>query len=143
MTILKENQGISKRLVVGDGLAILFVTLVGFATHGESGMPRLPRMLATFIPLALSWFLVAPFLGLYRLEITSTLRQQWRTFLAIGFAGPLAVLVRAILLNTVVIPIFGIVLSASTGLVLSAWRLLWLISTRGHRHGSNPIMGKW
>jgi len=75
--------------------------------------------------LTLGWFLVAPFLGLFRPEITSNPRQLWRPVLAMIFAGPLAALLRAVLLNTVVIPIFGVVLSASAGLGMLVWRMLW------------------
>jgi len=35
-------------LILGDGLTLLIVTLIGFATHGESGISFLPRMLAAF-----------------------------------------------------------------------------------------------
>ena len=49
-------------LILGDLLTIALVTLIGFATHGEADIALLPRMLTTFGPLALAWFLVAPFL---------------------------------------------------------------------------------
>ncbi len=39
----------SKRfLVVGDILAIAIVTIIGFATHGETGTSFLPRMAVYF-----------------------------------------------------------------------------------------------
>jgi hypothetical protein len=113
-------------LIAGDLVAIAIVTVIGFFTHGETGTALLPRMLTTFIPLSIGWFLIAPFLGLYTPEMTTNMRQQWRALLAMAFAGPLAVLLRALLLNTVVIPIFAVVLSASAGLVMLVWRLLWL-----------------
>ena len=116
---------IPTNLVAGDVLAISVVTIIGFATHGEAGAALLPRMLTTFAPLTLGWFLIAPFLGLFNPEITSAPRQLWRPALAMIFAGPLAALLRAVLLNTVVIPIFGIVLSGSAGLGMLLWRALW------------------
>ncbi|MCX6065315.1 MAG: hypothetical protein NT121_06125 [Chloroflexi bacterium] len=64
-------------------------------------------------------------MGLYQPENSSNARQLWRPILAMVFAGPLAALLRAFLLNTVVIPIFGVVLSGSSGLGLLAWRALW------------------
>ncbi len=112
-------------LIFGDMLAIAFVIVIGFATHGETDFSFLPRMLTTFGPLALAWLLVAPFLGLFQSEITSNWRQLWRPFLAMVFAGPLAALLRAFLLNTVVIPIFAMVLSGSAGLGMFAWRVVW------------------
>lgn len=113
------------RLILGDLLAIALVTVIGFATHGETGLGFAPRMLTTFGPVTLGWFLVAPFLGLFRPEITSDPRQLWRPFLGMVFAGPLAALLRAFLLHTVVIPIFAVVLSGFAGLGMLAWRLIW------------------
>jgi hypothetical protein len=118
-------------LIIGDILAIALVTVIGFATHGETEASFLPRMLTTFLPLLLGWFLAAPFLGLFRLEATSDPRQLWRPMLAMILAGPLAVLLRAFLLNTVVIPIFGVVLSASAGLGMVVWRGIWWWIKRG------------
>jgi len=117
-------------LVLGDVFAIALVTVIGFATHGETGLDFVPRMSTTFGPVTLGWFLVAPFLGLFRPEITSDPRQWWRPFLGMVFAGPLAALLRALLLNTVVIPIFAVVLSGSAGLGMLAWRAIWLYISR-------------
>jgi Mg2+/Co2+ transporter CorB len=111
-------------LFAGDILAIAVVTVIGFATHGEAGIALVPRMLTTFVPLIIGWFLVAPFLGLFNPEIVSKPRQLWRPVLAMILAGPLAALLRALWLNTVVIPIFGLVLSGSAGLGMLAWRAI-------------------
>jgi len=112
-------------LLFGDLLAIALVTVIGFATHGQTELALLPRMLTTFLPVSAAWFLVAPFLGLFRPDITANPRQLWRPFLAMVFAGPLAALLRAFLLNTVVIPIFAVVLSGSAGLGMIVWRAIW------------------
>ncbi len=112
-------------LILGDIFAIALVTVIGFATHGQTGLGFFPRMLTTFGPLTLAWFLVAPFLGLFQPETTANPRQLWRPFVAMVFAGPLAALLRAFLLNTVVIPIFGVVLSGSAGLGMIVWRAIW------------------
>jgi hypothetical protein len=112
-------------LVIGDLAAIAVVTVIGFATHGETGVALLPRMLSTFLPLVLGWFLVAPWLGLFNPDINLKAGQLWRPLVAMLLAGPLAALLRAFWLNTVVIPIFGVVLSASAGLGLLVWRIIW------------------
>lgn len=112
-------------LILGDIFAIALVTVIGFATHGETGLGFAPRMSTTFGPVALGWFLTAPFLGLFNPQITSDLRQLWRPFLAMVFAGPLAALLRAFLLNTVVIPIFVVVLSGFAGLGMLVCRAIW------------------
>jgi hypothetical protein len=117
-------------LFFGDVLAIALVTGIGFATHSEAALGLLPRMLTTFLPLVFGWFLAAPLLGLFNPEIHLNPRQLWRPMLAMILAGPLAALLRAIWLNTVVIPIFGVVLSLSAGLGMTVWRGLWLLLKR-------------
>ncbi len=112
-------------LIAGDLLAIALVTIIGFATHGETDLALVPRMFTTFGPLVFGWFLVAPFLGLFQPEVTANPRQLWRPFLGMVLAGPLAALLRALLLNSVVIPVFGVVLSGSAGLGMLLWRTLW------------------
>lgn len=112
-------------LIFGDILAIAIVTVIGFAAHGQAELSLLPRMLTTFGPVTLAWFLVAPFLGLFDPKITADPRQLWRPFWAMVFAGPLAALLRALLLNTVVIPIFAVVLTGSAGLGMVVWRAIW------------------
>ena len=47
-------------LILGDLLAIAVITVIGFASHGETDTSFLPRMAATFVPMAVSWFLLAP-----------------------------------------------------------------------------------
>jgi hypothetical protein len=122
------NRRMSKQnlLILGDLVAITMVTLIGFASHGETSLSFFPRMLTTLVPLAVSWYLVAPWLGLFDPQVSEATRFLWRPALAMLIAGPLAVLLRAILLNTVVIPIFAVVLSATSALGMLVWRGVWL-----------------
>jgi hypothetical protein len=107
-------------------LVLAVLTLVGFVTHGETDLAFLPRMGALFIPLAISWLLVAPWLGLFQPEITSTPKQLWRPALAILFAIPLAATLRGFTLNAPIIPIFVLVLSATSALGMVLWRGIYL-----------------
>jgi DUF3054 family protein len=117
-------------LIVGDILAIGFITLIGFATHGETGLSFLPRMAATFFPLVIGWFLLAPRLGLFQDEVIHNARQLWRPALATLFAAPLAAVLRGLMLNAPIIPIFAIVLGAASALGMVAWRALYFILNR-------------
>jgi len=118
-------QNSIKLLAVGDIAAIAIITVIGFASHDELGVSALLRMPSTLVPLMLAWFLAAPFVGLFNPEVTAQPRQLWRPLAVMLFAGPLAALLRAFWLNTTVIPIFGVVLSISTGMGLLIWRALW------------------
>ncbi|GAB4480426.1 MAG: hypothetical protein OHK0031_01580 [Anaerolineales bacterium] len=117
-------------LIVGDTLTLAALTLIGFATHGENGLALLPRMAATFFPLLMGWFLAAPALGAYDAARAADFRALWRPLLAMILAGPLAVLLRALWLNGVVIPIFGLVLTGSGLLAMALWRGIWLLLAR-------------
>jgi hypothetical protein len=114
-------------LILGDILAIAIVTFIGFVTHGETDLSFLPRMFAAFLPLTLSWFLLAPWFGLFRSEITSNLKQLWRPVLAMLFAAPLAAILRGLILNAAVVPIFAIVLSATSAFGMLIWRGLYAL----------------
>lgn len=117
-------------LILGDALAIALVTLIGFATHGETDLSFLPRFLAIYIPLTISWFLLAPWFGLFKHEIASSPKQLWRPALVMVYAAPLAVVLRGIILNSAVIPIFAIILGATSALGVILWRGLYLFLNR-------------
>lgn len=114
-----------KFLIAGDLLAIALVTAIGFATHGEAGVAFLPRMAAIFLPLSLAWFVLAPSLGLFHQETVASPRQLWRSALAMAFAAPLAAILRGLILNAPIIPIFGLVLSATSAFGMLVWRTVW------------------
>jgi hypothetical protein len=69
-------------LIFGDLIAIAILTIVGFATHGETELSFLPRMAALFFPLVVSWLCLAPALRLFQWETISDPRQLWRPALA-------------------------------------------------------------
>lgn len=117
-------------LILGDILAILLTTLIGFATHGEAAISFLPRMAAVFFPLVIAWFLLAPFLGLFEPQLTADPKQLWRPALVMIFASPLAAILRGLLLNAPIIPIFAVVLSATSAFGMLLWRGIYLFLSR-------------
>ena len=117
-------------LILGDCCALAVITLIGFANHNELLTFPAGRMAATFIPLLAGWFLIAPWLGLFKPEITSNPRQLWRPVLATLLAAPLTGLLRGLMLNSVVIPLFVLILGGSAALGMLVWRMLWWLFTR-------------
>lgn len=115
-----------KMLFISDAVAIALVTFAGFAFHGETDASILPRFLLSYVPLTVAWFIIAPLLGLYQPEITSNPKQLWRPALAMIFAAPLAALVRANILGSMVIPVFANVLAATSALGMAVWRGIYL-----------------
>lgn len=117
-------------LYAGDIFTLAAITIIGFATHRETDLSFLPRFLAIFIPLIVAWFLLAPWLGLFQQEFTSNPKQLWRPAFVMLFAVPLAGVIRGLLLQTAVLPIFIIVLTATSTLGMTVWRGLYLFLNR-------------
>lgn len=111
-------------LILGDTLALALLTIIGFASHDELSPAYFHRMPATFFPIALAWFLLAPWLGLFEGVIVQTPRHLWRPSLAMLLAAPLAATLRAFWLGGAVIPIFVLVLGGTNALGMTLWRLL-------------------
>ena len=120
-------------LVIGDLVAIAIVTLIGFAAHGETGVSFLPRLAAIYFPLSISWFLLAPWMGLFQAEITSSPRQLWRPALVAFFAAPFAAVLRGFILNAPALPIFAAVLATVLAVGMVAWRLLYSLINKTDR----------
>jgi hypothetical protein len=117
-------------LIAGDILAIGIVTFIGFATHGETDLAFLPRMLAAFLPLTFSWLLLAPPLGLFEPAITSNFKQLWRPAFAMLFAAPFAAVLRGLWLHAPLLPVFALVLASTSALGMVIWRGLYAFLTR-------------
>ena len=117
-------------LIIGDLVAIGIVTLIGFATHGETDLSFLPRMAALYVPLSISWLILAPALGLFQPVTASNSKQLWRPALAMIFAAPFAAVLRGFLLNAPVIPIFAAVLAVASALGMVLWRALYYLWNR-------------
>lgn len=124
-------------LIAGDTLALSVITVVGFASHGETNISFLPRMLTTFIPLVLSWFLIAPWLGLFDAQITSQPKQLWRPPLAMLLAAPMSAILRAAILNSVALPLFTIILGGSAAMGMLVWRGVMLLGVRLRKSTQN------
>jgi hypothetical protein len=122
-------------LIVGDILAILITTLIGFATHDELDVAFVGRMSAAFFPLLIAWFLLAPFLGLFQKQTVSDPKQLWRPVLAMFFAAPFAAVLRGFILNAPIIPIFALVLASTSALGILVWRAILYFVSRGKRQG--------
>lgn len=113
-------------LIIGDTITLGIITVTGFASHGETDLSFLPRMSTTFVPLVVSWFLIAPWLGLFDKQIASNPQQLWRPPLAMLLAAPMASILRATLLNGTALPLFTLLLGGSAAVGIFVWRSVWL-----------------
>lgn len=114
-------------LGVGDVVVFILVTIFGFASHGEVADAGL-RMLTTFLPLLIAWWVVGFPGGVYDLTLLTQPRQLWRPFWAMLVAGPLAILLRSLMLgNRPMIPVFALVLTGISAVSILAWRIIFYL----------------
>lgn len=112
-------------LVVGDALVFLVFSVIGRLSHGERVDPAaFPQVLATAAPFAIGWFIVAPYVGAYRRDITTQPRRMaLRTAFAWLLSLPVGLTLRGIFVDHDVPPIsFAIVTFIFIMLVLQLWR---------------------
>jgi hypothetical protein len=120
-------------LIAGDIITLAIVTVIGFASHGTAGTAG-SRMLTTFIPLVVAWFLVAPFLQVYDNQISLDGRQLWRPLWAMILASPMAAWLRGLMLSAPILPVFVIILGGVSVVAILVWRgIFWLVATRMKR----------
>lgn len=117
------SRGRLTLLLAGDAIFLLAVTWLGFASHGRSLAGG--RWLVTYLPLLGSWFVTAWLLGLFVPTIIDRWQVVWRVFAAALLSAPLAVMMRALWLQQTVIPVFGLVMIATTAAGMAIWRLAW------------------
>lgn len=120
-------------LVIGDAISFLLFAGLGRNTHGEaSGLAALSQVALTALPFALAWFLVAPWLRIYRRAATDTL---WKMFTRTEFAWlisyPAALLLRVILAPDHQMPVtFAIVILLANAVFLGLWRSAFALVER-------------
>ena len=114
-------------LVGGDILVLLLFVWVGRSSHS---LPAgdIPALLMVAAPFLISWFLLSPWFGLFRADVT----QSWQKFVPriLGvwlIGGPLAGLLRALFLGRPIpegiIPTFVVVTMVVGSLFMLVWRL--------------------
>jgi hypothetical protein len=116
-------------LAAGDVLVLALVTVYGFASHDQLGTAG-ARMLTTFVPLLIGWFLVSPHLQAFDLQRAARAWDLWRPFWAMILAAPLAVFIRAVMLSTAINPIFVVIIGGVAALALLAWRAIFFVLIR-------------
>lgn len=117
-------------LIVGDAISFLVFVIVGRTNHGETtGFGAILSIVGTALPFALAWFVVAPFLGAFRSDVTASLSTMLRrTEFAWLCTWPLAVLIRFIVdrFNAVQLEAsflaFAVVVLVTNAVFLGLWR---------------------
>ncbi len=118
-------------LAIGDALVFVIFAVIGMRSHKES--LTVPSVLVTAAPFAIGWFLVSPFIGVFRRRITSQPRKMsLRTVLAWLAAWPVGLLLRGIINHEIPPLSFAIVTLITNTIFLQLWRVPFsLFSRRG------------
>ena len=117
-------------LIIGDIISLAILTVIGFATHGETDTSYLPRMAAVFFPMVVGWFILIPWMGLFDEQIIANPKNLWRIILVMLFLAPLAATVRAAILGAAMLPLFPLILGSSNAIGMVVWRWLYIFIAR-------------
>ncbi len=123
-------------LIGGDLLTMLIFVWVGRSRHGLS-ITDMTATLTTAAPFVVGWFLITPWFGLFRAEVSQNWRKLVpRLLLAWAIGGPLALVLRALFLGRPIpagiIPIFALATLSITTFFMLIWRLgySWWVNRR-------------
>jgi hypothetical protein len=132
-----QNNALAQRLALligGDLLVLLLFTWVGRSSHSLSGTDIFAG-LATAAPFIISWFLIAPWFGLFQVEVSQTWRKLVPRLLLVWLiGGPLAGLLRALFLGRPIpegiVPTFVVITMIVASLFMLVWRLgyIWWVN---------------
>jgi hypothetical protein len=117
-------------LIIGDTLAIALLILIGFASHQEMNKSFLPRMGAAFFPVVISWFVIAPWFGLFQEDHLLKMPSHRRIALAAFYASTMAAFLRGLILQSDIPPVFILALGGSAALGMNVWRWLYALLIR-------------
>jgi hypothetical protein len=112
-------------LIAGDAVMFLIFAFSGRRSHNEAaGFDAIWQVILTALPFALAWFIVSPFIGVYRRRFQlAPGKMVQRTVLAWLASWPLAIILRIIFVQRVPEWTF-LPVSLLTNLVfLGVWRL--------------------
>jgi hypothetical protein len=116
-------------LLAGDILALACVTIIGFARHGELTTAG-TRMLTTFLPLIVSWLIMATLVNALNVEHAQNLPNLWRPALAAFLAAPWFGFLRGLLLWKDADLEVTLVVGGVTIIAILIWRLLFFLISR-------------
>lgn len=114
--------------MIGDFTAFFIITLIGFFNHQSS--LSIGRFLVTFIPLCAAWLITAPWFGLFEKDQISNATVWWRVIWAVMLSTPLALFVRALLLNSSVLVTFALVMISTSIIAILVWRFIWFFISK-------------
>jgi hypothetical protein len=129
------NQKPQIILVMGDIVIFMFFAFTGRETHAPGDANLIVNALPTLLTFLIVWFAIAALGGVYRSGVIANPRSAMlRTLIAWMIAAPIAIILRAILLQRTAIPWqFVAVTMGLVGALLLLWHggMAWYRARRG------------
>lgn len=114
-------------LAAGDAVAFVLFAALGHEQHGES--TGLGHIVGAALPFIAVWLVMSPWAGAYRLPRQLRLRQVLqRTGFAWLCAWPVALLLRALILQRGVPLSFALVALIANAVFLGVWRTAFVLA---------------
>ncbi|MHB8599944.1 MAG: DUF3054 domain-containing protein [Ktedonobacteraceae bacterium] len=144
--VQKEQSPLARiaTLAVGDAIVFLIFAAIGRNSHGEaSGLSAIPQIVLTAAPFAVGWFIVAPFLGVFRRGLADEPKAMaMRTALAWLLSWPVGLLLRWFFVDRLKNPptsaadftSFATVTFLFNMVVLLVWRVPYAINNRARKN---------
>ena len=134
-----DRQALTDRrlwvLAAGDALAFFLFAALGHEQHAES--TDLGHIVGTAIPFIAGWLVMSPWAGAYRVPSRLQLRQLLqRTGFAWLCAWPVALLLRALILQRGIPLSFALVALIANAVFLGIWRTVFVLALA--RRASRP-----
>src|SRR5450759_823690 len=139
-TTVRERSA-SRHIVVlasGDALAFLAFAAIGRGSHGEAtGLAAIPEVILTAAPFAIAWFIVSPFVGVYRGDLVASPRKMaQRTLLGWALSWPVAMALRGLFVDHAVPPLtFALIARVVNAAFLLLWRWPYALNNSLKRGG--------
>ena len=118
-------------LAIGDAIVFIVFAVIGMRSHKE-GL-TVPSVLITAAPFAIGWFIVSPFIGAFRRNVTSQVgRMSARSALSWLAAWPVGLLLRGLTRHEVPPLTFALITLITNAIFLQLWRVpfAWVASRR-------------
>jgi len=126
-------------LVIGDILVFIIFAIIGDTSHGKvSGLASVLHSIVVALPFIAGWFLVSPFMGLFRRELLTQPRAMAiRTLWAWIPAWVIAMILRGIFFDGgVPAPAFMVIALLFNAALLEIWRWPFALNNAARKRGA-------
>jgi hypothetical protein len=126
-------------LVIGDVMCFLIFAVIGTTSHKEvSGLASIPYIMWVALPFIAGWFLVAPFMGLFKPEMMAAPRAMAiRTALAWIPAWVISMILRGIFYDHgVPAATFMLIALFFNLVILEVWRWPFALNNLARKRGA-------